>query len=44
VTEVVTRENGGQKVFDYMQKITEGAGLNATFEWVGDEVRILEKR
>ena len=40
VTRVVTRENGGQQVFDYMHKITDGAGLNADFEWVGDEVRI----
>ncbi|MBE6913697.1 MAG: CapA family protein [Ruminococcaceae bacterium] len=43
VTRVVTRENGGQQVFDYMKKITDGAGLNAAFEWVGDEVRIQAK-
>ena len=40
VTETVTRENGGQEVFDYMKKITEGAGLNAKFEWDGDEILI----
>ena len=30
----------GQEVFDYMQKITLGAGLNAKYEWVGDEVLV----
>ncbi len=40
VTNTVTREKGGQTVFDYMQDITIKAGLNATFTWDGDEVVI----
>ena len=43
VTNVVTRENGGQEVFDYVKKITEGAELNAKFAWDGDEVVISEQ-
>lgn len=43
ITHVVGRENGGQAVFDYMVNITEEAGLNVRYEWVGDDVRILEK-
>ena len=30
----------GQEIFDYMQRITEEAGLNARFRWDGDEVVI----
>ena len=37
---VVTRDNGGQTVFDYVKKITEKASLNAEFSWDGDEVVI----
>lgn len=40
VPEVVNRSNGGEEVMSYMTKITEGAGLNASFEWVEDEIRI----
>ena len=43
VTRTVTRQNGGERVFDYMQKITDKAGLNAKFTWDGDEVVISEK-
>ena len=32
----------GQRVFDYMKMITEKAGLNAKFEWAGDEVLVKE--
>jgi poly-gamma-glutamate capsule biosynthesis protein CapA/YwtB (metallophosphatase superfamily) len=28
----------GQKIFDFMDQITKGAGLNGRFEWEGDEV------
>lgn len=41
--EVVNRDNGGDKVMDYMKKITDGAGLNSTFEWHGDDILIKEK-
>jgi hypothetical protein len=41
-TEVVKHDERGQKVFDYMEKITRGAGLNAKYSWVGDEVVIRE--
>lgn len=30
----------GQEIFDYMEKITREAGLNAKFNWDGDEVEI----
>ena len=40
VTRVVSRLNGGQAVFDYMEKITREAGLNAHYEWDGDDVRV----
>lgn len=43
ITNVVGRLDGGQAVFDYMVKITEGAGLNVRYEWDGDEVLIIEK-
>ena len=32
----------GQEIFDYMQRITDEAGLNAKFAWDGDEVVIGE--
>ena len=30
----------GQEIFDYMQRITGEAGLNARFAWDGDDVVI----
>ncbi|MBQ9889826.1 MAG: CapA family protein [Firmicutes bacterium] len=30
----------GNEVLDYLKKITEGAGLNAKYEWDGDEIVI----
>jgi poly-gamma-glutamate synthesis protein (capsule biosynthesis protein) len=36
--EILKRDARGQEVFEYMDKITRGAGLNAKFEWKGDEV------
>lgn len=30
----------GQEVFNYMEKITQGAGLNARYSWKDDEVEI----
>jgi poly-gamma-glutamate synthesis protein (capsule biosynthesis protein) len=38
--EIVTRNNRGQEVFDYVKSITEGANLNAQFQWDGEEVII----
>ena len=32
----------GQEIFDYMQRITDEAGLNAKLHWDGDEVLITE--
>lgn len=43
VTRTVTRDNGGQEVMDYLQKITEGADLNGAFHWDGDEIVISER-
>jgi len=37
---VVGRYEGGEIVLDYMRKITNGAGLNALFEWDKDEILI----
>lgn len=39
---VVGRSDGGQQVFDYMRQVTEGADLNACYEWDGEEVVIAE--
>jgi poly-gamma-glutamate synthesis protein (capsule biosynthesis protein) len=38
--EILKHDERGQGVFDYMEKITREAGLNARFEWEGDEVVI----
>ena len=40
--EILKHDERGQENFDYMVKITKGAGLNAEFEWDGDEVVITE--
>lgn len=42
--EPVTREGGGQGVFDYVQRATERARLNARYAWDGDEVVITASR
>lgn len=42
VARVVSRENGGETVLNYLEGITEEAGLNARYEWVGDELLIVE--
>jgi len=38
--EILQNNDRGQGVFDYMTKITQEGGLNARFEWDGDEVLI----
>ena len=38
--EVVKHDARGQRVFDYMEKITSAARLNAAFRWQGNEVVI----
>ncbi len=38
--EILNHDARGQEVFDYMEKITRGAGLNAKYEWTGDEVLV----
>ncbi|MBW8382196.1 MAG: CapA family protein, partial [Youngiibacter sp.] len=43
ISEVVKRADGGEKVMEYMKKITESAALNAEFEWIEDEIVIKEK-
>lgn len=40
---VVDRDSGGQRVLDYMQEITDKAGLNAEFTWSGEEILISPK-
>lgn len=44
VTRTVGRKNGGESVFNYLVKITDGAGLNACFSWEDDEIIIKEKQ
>ncbi len=39
--EILKHDEKGQKIFDYMETITEMAGLNADYEWEGDEIVIL---
>jgi hypothetical protein len=38
--EILKNDERGQQVFDYVGKITKEAGLNALYEWEGDEVVI----
>ncbi len=38
--ELLKHDKRGQEVFEYMDKITRGAGLNAQYEWEGDEIVI----
>ncbi len=38
--EILKHDARGQQVFDYMDKITKAAGLNARYEWDRDEVLI----
>ncbi|MFC1535486.1 hypothetical protein ACFL7M_19230, partial [Thermodesulfobacteriota bacterium] len=35
--EILMNDERGQQLFDYMDKITKEAGLNARYEWEGDE-------
>jgi hypothetical protein len=38
--EVLKHDARGQEVFDYVEKITRGTGLNARYKWAGDEIVI----
>ena len=38
--EVLKNDERGQQAFDFMDRITRGAGLNARYEWKDDEVVI----
>lgn len=38
--ELLKHDMRGQQTFDYVEKITKMAGLNARYEWDGDEVAI----
>jgi poly-gamma-glutamate synthesis protein (capsule biosynthesis protein) len=37
-TEVLKHDKRGQQMFDFMDQITKGAGLNVKFKWKGDEI------
>jgi poly-gamma-glutamate capsule biosynthesis protein CapA/YwtB (metallophosphatase superfamily) len=39
--EILKHDARGREVFDYMDRITKAAGLNARYEWDGDEVVFL---
>jgi poly-gamma-glutamate synthesis protein (capsule biosynthesis protein) len=36
--EIVKNDSNGKIVFDYMAKITRGAGLKTTYRWSDDEI------
>jgi len=38
--ELLKHDERGQKVFDYMERITREAGLNAKYAWDGDEILV----
>lgn len=38
--EILKNDERGQQVFDYMDNITKGEGLNVRYKWEGDEVLI----
>lgn len=38
--EVLKNDENGQRVYNFIDRITKGAGLNTRFEWKGDEVVI----
>jgi poly-gamma-glutamate synthesis protein (capsule biosynthesis protein) len=38
--EILKRDNRGQEVFNYMERITQKARLNAKFQWAGEEIVI----
>jgi poly-gamma-glutamate synthesis protein (capsule biosynthesis protein) len=38
--EILKHDVRGQQVFNYMDEITRAAGLNAQYEWAGDEVAV----
>ena len=40
ITEVLKHDKRGQQMFEFMDRITKGAGLNVRYEWQGDEVLI----
>ena len=40
ITEVLKHDEQGQQMFEFMDRITKGAGLNVRYEWQGDEVII----
>ena len=39
--EILKKDERGQQTFDYVEKITRGADLNARFQWEGDEVVVM---
>lgn len=40
---VMKRDKDGQRVFDYVERITQEAGLNAMYEWAEDRIIVYEK-
>ena len=38
--QIIQHDAKGQEVFDFMDRITKAAGLNARYEWDGDEIVI----
>jgi hypothetical protein len=38
--DVFKKDERGQEVFDFVKKITLGAGLNTEYKWKGNEVVI----
>jgi hypothetical protein len=40
----LTRDNGGQKVFDFVVGLTKGAGLDTRFRWSDDGTEVIVER
>jgi poly-gamma-glutamate synthesis protein (capsule biosynthesis protein) len=39
--EVLEKDETGQKVFDFVEKMTKESGLNTRYKWKGNEVVII---
>ena len=41
--EVLEKDSRGRKVFEYVERITKEAGLNASYQWAGDEIFVFDR-
>ena len=40
---VLAHDERGQELFEFMDKITKGAGLKTRYKWDGDEILICQE-